>query len=1034
MGEQITMASEEEVTDSLAPSSRILYYLKKVWAIIVYFRFVVVIGLLAFWVKIAFIHSTDMWDEGWFTAIASRMAFGPSPSDPFLPLYYPAEGGDIKFFDKPPFAFWVGAFLMGIFGRTTFSAKGVVILGGTGLALIVYLLYSHQIENKSAAIIAGLLVALGHFLTFYSRTAYIDSFVVFMAALVMLLGIRAVDAIFIENNLRKGYLLLFITFLINILNILTKAWQGVLTYPAIALYLFFRYIERHIHLGDLRAIWKEISDRFTISPKDMEPYLLIQSKYVERGIPFPFIIAIVAGVSSFLGAFFIDQLFASSIILAIVAAIGCYIVFLRSSIEHKNQLRLEGLITSVVTGCIAGIIGALVIKVFYGRLEGSFILFAQALGEEDVFSVDFLIDLIPFDFLSDLISELFSNEILVLFLLEILAAIFGLILTFGTVFFLSGILLDLFNRESKFLRIIYEGIDLIPLIILGVWIGIWFIGLLLLGREGVNALSITLFGISVTLLLIPLMLAYPKMKNTIATQFELNYRLRSPQEMSTFSNHLLFLSIAIIFIIISFYPFVSWVQYLDTNIANGTFPWIVRTPGELSRDPERPNPVTYTFLFFEYYIGWRFTHATDAGDLPRSVGSAINDLALWVVIPFFIVGIIAFFFSNKRNLALGSAFLAWLITIPFVFFPAQFQLNYYYIPLAIPYFAIAAKGFDYIYSNEQWKMTVVDNIERFLAGFIFYFTFAFKYLVSPFYELVNIFLAILSGVELSDIINQFIDLDLGFLLFISAIYLVPFSIVAFRYLKTFPGIIAVGFAYDFFIDSWFKSNGLEKLYNVLFHNLFETILSMDVSWILDVVEHGAPLATIVGIVLLIFGLYWLRPKVKPQAFIFLGLLLSAMLINLSALIHVNQIFDLRFQESAIYIKNHGGDYNYSTWVLPDAGSQFAMRYYLGYEVEDRSAHNRLNNIPFSHNSSDRMDEYYEAHNNIKFWVIINTSEHHNIPAYAITYPEAYKWFTTNEHLVCVDDIIDLTSWYKIHLFVNHTWITEQEYDWTKLYG
>ena len=246
------MTTQEEETEVIRPSSIVFFYITKIWAIIYQFRFIVLIGLLAFWVKVAYSHSTDMWDEGWFTAIACRMADGLS--DPFLPLYYTGNNSALKFFDKPPVAFWGGAILMIIFGRTTFAAKGIVILGGTGLALIVYFLYRHQWEKNSAAIIAGLLVALSHFLTFYSRTAYIDSFVVFMAALVMLLGIRAIDAIFIENNLRKGYILLFITIVVNILNILTKAWQGVLTFPAIALYLLFRYLERHINLDDLRNI------------------------------------------------------------------------------------------------------------------------------------------------------------------------------------------------------------------------------------------------------------------------------------------------------------------------------------------------------------------------------------------------------------------------------------------------------------------------------------------------------------------------------------------------------------------------------------------------------------------------------------------------------------------------------------------------------------------------------------------------------------------------------------------------------------
>lgn len=1000
-----SLEKEPDTTESPSLFLRVLPYLKKIWAFSIQFRFVIVIGLLAFLVKVAFIHSTDMWDEGWFTAIASRMAFGPSPSSPFLPLYYPAEGGDIKFFDKPPFAFWVGAFLMNIFGRTTFAAKGIVILGGTGLALIVYFLYSHQLENKSAAIIAGLLVALAHFLTFYSRTAYIDSFVVFMAAIVMLVGIRAVDAIFVENNLPKGYFLLFLTFVLNIFNILTKAWQGVLTYPAIAVYLFFRYLERHINLDDLRSIWQDISEQFTFSPKDMKSYQLIKFKNLEQGIPFPWIVAAVAGISSFFGAFFTDELFASSMILAISASIGCYVVFLRSSNEQESQLRFDGSITAVVAGYIAGFAGSFIVKIFYDRLEEPFTLLAQALGDEDIFSLEI--------FSSIFSSDLLSNEALALLSLEVIAAIFGLILTFGVVFFTSGILLDLFNRKSKFLKVLYHGIDLFPLALLGIWVGYWFVFILLRGDFfDRNALLISEFGWVIVVFLVPLIIFYPLVKNIIAKRLKLKTYIRSRAEIFTFSNHMLFLSFAIVLIIISFYYFVYWVQYLDANIGDGTFTWVVRTPGELSRDPDKPNPVTYTFLFFTYYIGWRYSHATSAGDLPASLGSAINDYALIVMLPFFVVGIVSFFFSNKRNPALGSALIAWLVTIPLVFFPAQFQLNYYYIPLAVPYLAIAAKGIEYIYSSEQWRITVVDNVERLLAGSVFYIEIGYTYLISPF---------------ISSQLNTFH-------LFVATIYLVPFTIIAFRILKTFPGVISTGFAYKFFLDSWIKGNGFETLYDVLFHDLFGTILSMDFTWILDVVEHGAPIATLLGLILLIIGLYWLRPKVKPEVFIILGLTLSGMLINTSRLTHVNQIFDLHFQESAIYIKNHGGAYNFSTWALPDAGSQFAMRYYLGFEVEDRSWSNRHNNIPFSKNSSTYMDEYYESHNQIKFWVILNTSSHHDIPPYAINFTASYRWFTTHEHLVCVDDIVGLTPWFKIHLFVNRTWITEQEYDWTKMSG
>lgn len=1018
------MTSSENETDTNRSSSsfsRFLSILDKIWAILVQFRFVIVIGLLAFWVKVAYISSIDMWDEGWFVAIASWMADGLS--DPFLPLYYPAEGGGIKFFDKPPVAFWGGAILMNIFGRTTFAAKGIVILGGAGLALIVYFLYSHQSENKSAAVIAGLLVALAHFLTFYSRTAYIDPFVVFMGALVMLLAIRAIDAVLVENNLKKGYLLLFITASLNILNILTKAWQGILTFPAIGIYLVFRYIERHIELEDLRAIWEEIRSQSSLSAKDMKPNLVVRSIFFKSGLPSPLLISFIPLGASFLSTFLITQLFASSLIISVIIAIGFYIVFLRYCIEHNEQLRLPGIVSGIISGILAGIVGGIIVLIFYDRLDNSFVSVANAFGEEDVFSGGFFGGILSSS------ETILSNQSLALFVLELIAVLFGTVLAFGAVFLITGVFLDFLTNEKKFLKVIYQGLDIIPLVILGAWFGFWFTGILLLGLFfDRDARTIILFGVYATVFLIPVVLVYPGIKERIVKRFNFNLTLKSSEELSIFKSHLFFLGFAIILVIISFYPFVAWVQYLDSNIASGVFPWDIRVPGELSSDPEKPNPVTYTFLFFEYYISWRYSHATKYA-LPESIGSALNDYTLIVMLPFFVVGIGAFFFSTKRNPALGSALIAWLVTVPFVFFPAQFQLNYYYIPLAIPYLAIAAKGIEYIYSSKRWRITVDDNIERILAGGYFYIEIGLLYVVSPAIEFLDEFSNLISGS--ADINTFLIELDnFGSNGLLAIIFMVPFTFLAFRVLKTFPGIITTGFAYKFFILSWIKEENIGKLYSILFNDLLNTVFSLDLLWTLEIIELGAPVATLIGIFLLIFGLYWLKPKVKPQAFVILGLTLSAMLINVSATIHGNQIGDLRFQEIAIYVKNHGGAYNYSTWVIPESGSQFAMRYYLGYEVVDPGSDSR----PISYNSTSAMENYYQSHNYTKFWVIINNSKHWDVPAYAINYSAAYSWFTTHEHLVCVDDIVGLTSWYKLHLFVNRTWITEQDYDWTRLSG
>jgi hypothetical protein len=802
--------------------------------------------------------------------------------------------------------------------------------------------------------------------------------------------------------MRKGYILLIITAIVNVFNILTKAWQGVLTFPGIAIYLLFRYLERHIRKEDLKSVWEEVRSNFTLSPSKIPSFLQINVSFTSVGFPFPFVISILTFGCTFLGSFLVTNLVASSVILALISASGSYLIFLRTSVIQEKLLLLPGILSAGVAGIFSGILGGVVVKIFYGRFAESFVEIAQALGEEEIFSLDSL-------------QGFFSNENLALLLLDLASSIFGAIIAFLVVFLLIGIILDL--------------------VILGIWFAFWFAAILVLGLFFErDAYSIAVFGVAISLILSPLVTSYPKIKNYLSNRLNLESHLRSKKEHAIFEAHLLFGCITIILLILSFIPFVGWVQYLDSNIANGTFPWRVRTPGELARDPNKPDIVTYTFLFFDYFISWRFVYGTKYS-LPDSVGSAINDYALLVLLPFFIIGIFAFFFSDKRNPALGSLFPTWLVTVPFIFFPAKFQLNYYYIPLAIPYLAVAAKGIEYIYSSERWRITVADNIERFLAGGYFYLEISYSYVLLP----VLSFLA-----PVSDFINGKINFNqllmnvdvLAKYFFIACIFLIPFSLLTFRVLKTFPGIITAGFAYKFFISSWVKD--FDRLYNLIFHDLLNTILTLDYSWIQDIFELGAPLVTLIGLICIIFALYWLKDRVKPQAFVILFLALSGMLIQVSTLAHYNQILDMGFQEMGIYIKHHGGDYNDSTWVIPEAGAQFAMRYYLGYEVVDTG------NTPFgsiSHNSTSAVDTYFRSRPNIRFWAVINHTGHwwdanktSGVPPYAEMYPEAYRWLTTNENLACVDDIIGLTSWYKIHLFVNKTWIIQQGYDWLKFTG
>ncbi|MFW9777419.1 MAG: ArnT family glycosyltransferase [Candidatus Heimdallarchaeota archaeon] len=1012
-------------------------------------KFPLLIGLLAFLVKVAFSGSIGMWDEGWFVAIASRMADGLS--DPLLPLYYPAEGGDIKFFDKPPVTFWGGAILMVIFGRTTFAAKGIVALGGTGLAVIIYLLFSHQKTNKSAGVIAGLLVAISHFLSFYSRTAYIDPFVIFMGALVMLLAIRAIDAVFVERNLKKGYILIILTGIVNAFNIMTKAWQGILVGPAIVVYLIIRYLERDINLEGLNRMtqesWSQIRENNqptqAISDKDdtgesrhpqkvesesyedsspgnvQERATKKESRQVKGGNKWFYII--IGGIAAFFGAGLISSLLVASIFLSFISMAGCYRFFLRSGLDKQSQVSRKAVIANTIGGLTGGVLGGLITRIFYGRLIDPIIAIADALGSDQV-------PWGPFEGILSIVSDsLTSLHGWAALLLEMAAFLIAASFAFGAAFLICGACFDLLTKKSYFLTIIYNLLDLIPLGIIGAWLGAWLLLFLFLGQVfNREAVAITVSGVAITLLLVPLLLSFPSLKEKTKTRLNLKFPSRSKEEVNEYISHLRFLLVAVIIVIISFFPFVAWVQFLDINIANGTFPYPIRVPGELAGDPQRPDPVTYTFLFFTYYINWRYTHGTKY-NLPDSIGSAVNDYAIIVILPFFVVGIWAFFFSENRNPALGASLVAWLLTIPFVFFPAQFQLNYYYIPLIIPYMAIGAKGIEFIYSSDHWRITVTDNIERILAGTYFYIEIGFSLVVIPLITLIEPISQLFLGQTDIDTVLAAIDVA-GPSLLLAAVFLIPFTFLAFRVLKTFPGIIATGFAYRYFVLSWIKEENIKVLYDVIVHDLIRTLFSLDFEWIQEIIEFGAPLVTLFGLLLLILGLYWLKPRIKPEAYVFLGLVLSAMLVNISVTAHYDQILDLRFEEMAGYIKSHGGQYNHSTWVIPEAGAFFAMRYYLGVEVVNDG------NTPFVRNTSTGMENYYLSNSNIKFWVVINNSKHWHVPAYAEEYPNAYRWLTTNPHLENVDVIVGLPAWYKMHLFVNRTWITEQGYEWKTSQG
>lgn len=1013
-----------------------LKIIEKVWDNVTKSRFIVLIIILAFWVKLAFIHSIDMWDEGWYVSVTSRISLGLN--DPLFPLYYPNGAGNIVFFDKPPFAFWVGATLMNILGYTTVAAKGTVIIGGALLAAVVYFLYSHQEENKSAHIIAGLFVAISYFLTFYSRTAYIDAFVVFMSAIVMLFAVRAIDAVFKEKNLKKGYILMVIAFILNCLNLLTKAWQGLLVAPGIGIYLFIRYFESRVDTKSILQVFKDSwkNKNYKEHPNN---YLLL---------------LIVAFLSTLIASFFVSSLLLASLILALISTLFTFQLVNYFELDKKFEISddksiLISTLIVLLVGLISGIIGGLGSGIFYNRFESAIISIINFTTLEDLpapidfkgylgflmgFNIDWFatfLDGIQTFAIFELISiviDYFFMRIFGILLLEIIVSVIGIVLVAFVTLFGLGLFMNIVNKKDTFIDIFYQLLDIIPLGVLGLGFVAWFLFLLADGDEGTildlgilsinnrQALPTVALGIFLLLFLTIIITEFPSLKEKITRHFNSSKILESNKDRKIFESQLLFLGVAVTLIIISFYPLIAWIEYLDFLIGNDIVPWEIRTPGELVKDTNRPNPITYAFLFYEYYIGWRYEFGTSYEVAP-SIGSALNDYSMFVVAPFALIGLYAFYFSKKKNPALGSLLIAWIVSVLFIFLPAQFQLNYYYIPLAIPYFAIAAKGFEFIYSSKEDHFIVRDNIERLLASGYFFLEAILLYIL-PYSEniIIQLFNLVTGKINLNVFFSHFDNFGMN--LFFGLLIIIPTAILAFRVLDTFPGIITAGLAVKMLISQYL--NHSEKLYHLIFRDILGTIVSVDINGLFEPFELGAPLNTLIGLVLIIFGLFWLRKNVKFSGIVILSLLLPAMMMNVSVLSHYNQIFDLHFQEMGMYINDHGGNYNYSTWVIDDAGAQFAMRYYLGNEVEREGR-----NYPFSSNSTFAVTKYFSDNPNIKFWIIVNNSKLHDVEALASDYPETYRWFTSNEHIVCVDEYIGVTSWWKIHLFVNKTYIVNE---------
>jgi hypothetical protein len=167
-------------------------------------------------------------------------------------------------------------------------------------------------------------------------------------------------------------------------------------------------------------------------------------------------------------------------------------------------------------------------------------------------------------------------------------------------------------------------------------------------------------------------------------------------------------------------------------------------------------------------------------------------------------------------------------------------------------------------------------------------------------------------------------------------------------------------------------------------------------------------------------LYWIRINLNIVGLALVFVVVLSSLIAISYNIHVSADWDPRLDDIADFILEHGGDYNESTWVFSDAGTEYALRYYLGYEVFKEGGRWAYGEyvVPFTDNTSSSMASFTAAFPQINFWIVLNdTYRDHDTPEETQSYySEAYSWL--KDHFVCVDDRIGIPEWLAYHVFAD----------------
>ncbi|MHA2330847.1 MAG: ArnT family glycosyltransferase [Candidatus Hodarchaeales archaeon] len=812
----------------------------------------VMLFIVSFIIRTLFTTSLYSWDEGWASIIARKML---EDQNWFVPVYF-GEGDQYYLFDKPFFVFWFLSISMTVFGFTSFTSKLPMILTGSLLSPLAYF-FAKGKNNKpidiAKGLLAGLFVSFAYFLVLYSRSAYIDSLIVFFGSFAAFCTIKSIDEFFEGNH---GYSLawLSVSCIATTITILCKAWQGLVFLPAIGIYFALK-------------TWKQYNVDHGISSEEritlIRPLTLSKIKY---SIPSMFAVILVFSLINPISFF-----------LTFIPAITTLIHSLTRS-DRLLQLYESGsdrkvvLMTDLLGKILVTVIPALVMKIsLYGLTSAILeVLDLVGISWSIVFFHAFIMMLsslllwLPLNWIYEPLEEIILKNV-------------------------SFLELSVLKSTSRFLLVLLPG--LLPLS--------WGLILFVI-KPAMSPLLVTLIFIGMTIALFTfIMLAFHFIKQKKEVKWSFTGKL------------ILFEGLAVVAILLAFTPLLAWIDWID-SINLGL---VIRKSGEMAMHPEIPipEPLTYKWLFFEYYLGWRYNYGT-VYTVIDSLGIFLDPQFL-IGLPFFFAGLYYMWKSGKSEK--GFFFLTWFATVLLVFLPAKFQLNYYYYPAFLPYFCLTAVGIYEMATSAQKLLcsTVVKRALLLVSILLIHFVFLYLPIIKE------------------------PSLDLVYLL-VSFALITGGSAIITLIGRNLPEIIA----------GWLSMVAMHWF-----------LIKTDILILVTVV-------LVVGGIITLFLItikktvdnYPVRSLLVVLIIVFTGL------IGTSSLISRSQEIDLHSDKIAAYIIPRGGTDNFTCWVAGHSGLSYALRYEVGNPF---FAHVEASK-PFLWNNTIDFYEYTRFHPKIKFWIFL----------------------------------------------------------------